>query len=83
MKQEHGPYFSRFAVISEQERAWAVDHKFRSYTYDGLRFWRRRQHSTRYEIVPSWKTPAFGWMHEAGCECRLCVQEPVEVPRAA
>lgn len=83
MREELSPYFSRFAVICEQQKAWAVDHKFRSCAFDGTRFWRRRGHGTRYEIVPSWKTPAFGWMHAAECDCSLCAHESQAVSRAA
>lgn len=83
MSEECGSYFSRFAIICEQHKAWAVDHKFRSYAFDGMRFWRRRQRSTRYEIVPSWKTPAFGWMHEAECGCKLCANESQGTSQAA
>jgi hypothetical protein len=80
---ESSHYFSRFAVVSEQAEAWALDDKFRLYAYDGTRFWRRRTHSTRYSIVPSWKAPADGWMHADGCGCHLCASESQEAARAA
>lgn len=87
MSDESSRYFSRhlsrFAVIDSGERAWAMDDKFRLYAYDGRRFWCRRKHSTRYAVVPGWKAPTYGWMHEAGCVCDACDGEAWEVPRAA
>jgi len=76
-------YFSRSAIMSAGAEAWALDDKFRLYAYDGERFWRRRQHSTRYAIVSASKAPAFGWMHVDGCGCHLCGADSGEVAQAA
>ena len=83
MRDESSPYFSRVAIVSERQKAWAVDGRFHMFVYDGKRFWRRRDHSTRYTLVPGRKTPEFGWMHEAGCDCRLCAHAHQESVRAA
>lgn len=83
MNDDSTPYFSRFAVISAGTEAWATDSRFRLYAFDGQRFWRRRRHSTRYAIVPSWRTPAFGWMHVSDCSCHLCEAGSCETMRPA
>jgi hypothetical protein len=84
VKDEIGhPYFSRFAVVTAGEAAWAMDGKFHLYAYDGTRFWRRRAHSTRYAIIPAWRTPSFGWMHADGCGCHLCGTDGQETAKAA
>jgi hypothetical protein len=83
MDEPSSHYFSRFAVVSLRERAWALDDRFRLYAFDGTKFWRRRKGSTRYVTIPSWKAPAFGWMHEAECTCYLCSAGTREAQRAA
>jgi hypothetical protein len=84
MKDEVGsPYFSRLAAVSAGEPAWAMDGKFHLYAFDGTRFWRRRAHSTRYSIIPPWRSPAFGWMHEDGCSCHLCAAFSQQAAKAA
>ncbi len=72
MGQRRGRRFSRFAVLCEQRRAWALDERLHVYLYDGMRFWRHRKRTSGYEIVAGWETPSFGWMHMADCTCNLC-----------
>lgn len=56
---------SRFQVISEGIPA-RTDPQARGdnvYYYDGQRFWRRSPNG-KMTLLPSWRTPQFGWRWE-------------------
>jgi hypothetical protein len=78
-----GPYLSRFAVISAQTEAWAIDSRSRLYLYDGLRFWRSRRRGGSSVLIPAWQAPAFGWVHADGCECQVCRYGAYQAGRVA
>jgi hypothetical protein len=64
---------SRFQVLCAERPAWArpalrgKDHFY----YDGRCFWYRRENG-RDRLLPSWRTPRYGWIHESDCDCGLC-----------
>lgn len=64
-------HYSRFQVLTEGRQAWALDDRGFVFYYDGLRFWRPTR-SGRSKLTPSWRSPSYGWAHDADCSCRLC-----------
>jgi hypothetical protein len=64
--------YSRFQVLCVDRPAWAWPALRREtrYYYDGLRFWSRSTDGDR--LLPSWRAPRYGWVHEPGCDCHLC-----------
>jgi hypothetical protein len=76
--------FSRFQVLCAERPAWAQPALRRKdhYYYDGQCFWRRPE-SGRDRPLPSWRAPRYGWVHEAGCDCGLCVLQGAGARRAA
>lgn len=77
-------HFSRFQVLCAERPAWArpalrrKDHFY----FDGQSFWRRRE-SGQEQLLPSWRAPRYGWLHEPGCDCGLCLLQGAEAQRAA
>lgn len=64
--------YSRFQVLCVDRPAWAWPalRREKRYYYDGLRFWTRSTDGDR--LLPSWRAPRYGWVHEPDCDCRLC-----------
>jgi hypothetical protein len=65
-------FYSRFQVLCAERRAWAQPALRREtrYYFDGLRFWSRTTGGDR--LLPSWRAPRYGWVHESSCDCSLC-----------
>ena len=74
---------SRHEVVATGEQAWAWDEDFRSFYFDGLRFWRHDRKHDSYKLVTPWRSPAGGWMHAAGSPCAVCTHDSVGVGVAA
>jgi hypothetical protein len=74
------PYFSRFQVLCAERPAWAQPALRREtlFYFDGLRFWSRSDDGDR--LLPSWRAPRYGWVHDPGCNCRLCASRVEEAP---
>ena len=72
------PLHSRFAVRSAGGLAWATDKHGTVYRYDGLCFSRRRLRDSSFAVLPSWRTPAYGWL----CAAEYPVPEPVNAMSA-
>ena len=53
-----------------------------TFRYDGLSFWRDARRG-RQKLVTSWQSPAFGWVHEDDCDCRLCMRDGQQLERRA
>ena len=68
--------YSRFQVLCAERPAWAQpalrgkDHFY----FDGRGFWRRSQAGGE-SLLPSWRAPRYGWVHEPGCDCPLCAAQ--------
>jgi len=65
--------YSRFEVLCAERPAWvqpALRGKEHFY-FDGRGFWRRRRAGGE-SLLPSWRAPRYGWVHESGCDCPLC-----------
>ena len=75
-------HYSRFEVMTEGRPAWAADDRGSVFYYDGLRFWRPAR-GGRSKVTPSWRSPPFGWAHDADCSCRLCGAEAQRGQEAA
>ena len=65
-------HYSRFQVLCAERPAWAQPALRREtrFYFDGLRFWSRSKGEER--LLPSWRAPRYGWVHESGCGCGLC-----------
>ena len=71
-------HYSRFQVLCAERPAWAqpaLRRKTRFY-FDGLRFWSKATNGDR--LLPSWRAPRYGWVHESGCDCGFCGSRGVE-----
>jgi hypothetical protein len=66
-------FYSRFQVLCAERPAWAQPALRREthFYFDGLRFWSRSTDGTN-RLMPSWRAPRYGWVHETDCDCRLC-----------
>jgi hypothetical protein len=66
-------HYSRFQVLCAERPAWARPALRREthYYFDGLRFWARSADGDD-RLLPSWRAPRYGWIHESGCDCRFC-----------
>jgi hypothetical protein len=75
---------SRFQVLCAERPALARPALRRKdqYYFDGRRFWRRRE-SSRDRMLPSWRAPRYGWLHESGCDCGLCALQGPGARRVA
>jgi hypothetical protein len=60
---------SRFQVLTDGEAAWVDDGKGTHYRFDGFCFSRRRRRDAAFAVVPSWMTPAHGWVRVSECPC--------------
>lgn len=67
--------YSRFQVLTQGEPAWTMDEGGVVYHYDGSCFRRRRRKGDSYALVPSWRSPVYGWMHLPDCSCRACAPD--------
>jgi hypothetical protein len=65
-------YYSRFQTLCAGRPAWAQPALRREtrFYFDGLRFWSSSENGER--LLPSWRAPRYGWVHEPGCDCDLC-----------
>ena len=64
--------YSRYQVLCAERKAWNDgDGEGEAYCYDGMSFW-RRDAKGKERLLPSWRTPAHGWRHDAACDCDLC-----------
>ena len=79
---DRAPY-SRFQVLCAERPAWAQPalRGKEQFYFDGRSFWRRPE-SGRERLLPSWRAPRYGWVHEPGCDCGLC-EVPTRVRGAA
>ena len=67
-------------MLCAERPAWAQP-AFRRETrffFDGLRFWSRSADGDR--LLPSWRAPRYGWVHESGCDCGLCASRVEPAP---
>ena len=66
--------YSRFQVLCAERPAWARPRlrNTDSFHFDGRTFWRRWA-SGREQLLPSWRAPQYGWVHEPACDCDLCL----------
>ena len=58
--------YSRFQVLCAERPAWARP-ALRSkehFYFDGRSFWRRPERG-RERLLPSWRAPRYGWVHES------------------
>jgi hypothetical protein len=60
-------------VLTAGEAAWTRDSGGTLYRFDGFRFSRRRRRTVEFCVVPSWMTPAHGWVLVADCSCAALV----------
>lgn len=78
-----GPvYYSRFQVLCAERPAWAqpaLRRRTRFY-YDGMRFWCHGE-AGEDRLLPSWRAPRYGWVHQSGCDCRLCIPRDAHADR--
>jgi hypothetical protein len=75
--------YSRYQVLCAEREAWndGDSGEAESYFYDGMSFWRRNG-KTKERLLPSWRTPTYGWRHAEECDCELCtVRRPAEKRR--
>ena len=65
---------SRFQVLCAERPAWAqpAPRSRTRFYYDGRRFWCYRGAGAG-RLLPSWRAPRYGWVHEPDCECDLCI----------
>jgi hypothetical protein len=70
--------YSRFQVLCAEPALRGKEHFF----FDGRGFWRRRQAGGE-SLLPSWRAPRYGWIHEAGCDCPLCTRQDADAHRPA
>ena len=65
--------YSRFQVLCAERPAWAQPalRGKEHFYFDGRGFWRRRRAGGE-SLLPSWRAPRYGWVHESGCDCPLC-----------
>lgn len=79
------PFHSRFQVLTDGEPAWASDDRGTLYRFDGFSFSRRRRRDESFLVVPSWQTPAYGWICCADFPrpawTPAAVREPARVPK--
>ena len=63
---------SRFQALCAERPAWARPALRREtlYYFDGRQFWSRTADGDR--LLPSWRAPRYGWVHEPECGCRFC-----------
>jgi hypothetical protein len=73
---------SRFQVLTDGEPAWADDGSGAHYRFDGFCFSRRRRRDAGFAIVPSWMTPAHGWLRVSDCPCAVWIASPDEAAPA-
>jgi hypothetical protein len=69
---------SRFQVLTDGEVAWVDDGSGTHYRFDGFWFSRRRRRDAEYAVVPSWMTPAHGWVRVSECPCAPWTVSPDE-----
>jgi hypothetical protein len=80
----HQAHYSRFQVLCAERPAWARPplRRKESFYFDGRSFWQRRE-SGDERLLPSWRAPRYGWVHESGCDCGLCGLQDAEARGAA